>query len=514
MDSFGVEGDHQADTTVLKAVFLPFISKSHLIRVVDKARIFAMHGVDVTIITTPANAAAFQTSIDHDSSRSRSIKTHIVPFPQVPGLPQGFERLDADTPQHLLPKIYQGLSILQEQFQQLFREMRPDFIVTDMYYPWSVDAAAELGIPRLVCNGGSYFAQSAVNSIELFSPQAKVDSNTETFLLPGLPHEVEMTRLQLPDWLRGAPNEYTYLMKMIKDSERKSYGSLFNSFYELEGTYEEHYKKAMGTKSWSVGPVSLWVNQDASDKACRGDVKEGKGDGVVLTWLDSKTEDSVLYVSFGSMNKFPKTQLVEIAHALEDSGHDFIWVVGKIEEGEGGADFLREFEKKVKEKNRGYLIWGWAPQLLILEHPAVGAVVTHCGWNTVMESVNASLPLATWPLFAEQFFNEKLVVDVVKIGVPVGVKEWRNWNEFGDEVVKREDIGKAIAFLMGGGDESLEMRKRVKVLSGATKKAIQVDGSSYTKLKELIEELKSIKLQKVNNKLMEAVALEHHHHHH
>jgi len=497
MESFGVKVETE---TMLKAVFLPFISKSHLIFVVDIARLFAMHGVDVTIITTPANAAIFQTSIDRDSSRGRSIRTHVVKFPQVPGLPQGMESFNADTPKDIISKISQGLTILQEQFSQLFRDMKPDFIVTDMFYPWSVDVADELGIPRLICIGGSYFAHSAMNSIEQFEPHAKVKSNSENFLLPGLPHNVEMTHLQLPDWLR-APNGYTYLMKMIKDSERKSYGSLFDTYYDIEGTYEDYYKIAMGSKSWSVGPVSLWMNKDDSDKAGRGHGKEEDEEGV-LKWLDSKKDDSVLYVSFGSMNKFPTPQLVEIAHALEDSSHDFIWVVRKIEDAEDGdGGFLREFEKRMKERNKGYLIWGWAPQLLILEHAAIGAVVTHCGWNTIMESVNAGLPLATWPLFAEQFFNERLLVDVLKIGVAVGAKEWRNWNEFGDDVVKREDIGKAIGLLMGGGEECLEMRKRVKAIGGAAKKAIEVGGSSYAKLKELIEELNSFKLGKVNNKL-------------
>ncbi|KAL2337466.1 hypothetical protein Fmac_011912 [Flemingia macrophylla] len=486
----------------LKAICLPFVSTSHLIPVVDIARLFAMHGVDVTIITTTANATIFQSSIDRDCARGHSIRTHVVKFPfaQV-GLPEGVESFNSNTPQDMVSKIYQGLSILQEHYQQLFHDMHPDFLFTDMFYPWTVDAAAQLGIPRLIYVGGGYLAHSAQNSIEQFSPHTKVDSDTESFLIPGLPHELEMTRSQLPDWLR-APTGYTYLMKMMKDSERKSYGSLFNTFYELEGAYEEHYKKAMETKSWSVGPVSFWVNQDASDKADRGNGKEGQQGEGWLTWLDSKTENSVLYVSFGSMNKFPSPQLVEIAHALEDSRHDFIWVVrkkGESEDGDGN-DFLQEFEKRVRASNKGYLIWGWAPQLLILEHLAIGAVVTHCGWNTIMESVNAGLPMATWPLFAEQFYNEKLLAEVLRIGVPVGAKEWRNWNEFGNEVVKRDEIGKAIAVLMGSGEESLEMRRRAKALSDAAKKAIQVGGSSHNNMKDLIQELKSFKHQKISHK--------------
>ncbi|XP_061350249.1 soyasapogenol B glucuronide galactosyltransferase-like [Gastrolobium bilobum] len=173
---FDVEGQHHQ----LKAIFLPFVSTSHLIPVVDIARLFAMHGVDVTIIITPSNATIFQSSIDRDHSHGHSIRTHVVKFPSAQvGLPEGVESINIDTPQSMVSKIYQGLSILQEQYQQLFHDLKADFIVTDMFYPWSVDAAAELGIPRLIYVGGSYLAHSAQHSIEEFSPHTKVDSDTE-----------------------------------------------------------------------------------------------------------------------------------------------------------------------------------------------------------------------------------------------------------------------------------------------------------------------------------------------
>ncbi|KAK2431599.1 soyasapogenol B glucuronide galactosyltransferase [Trifolium repens] len=483
--------------TMLKAIFLPFISKSHLLFVVDMARLFAMHNVDVTIITTPANATLFQTSIDRDSSCGRAIRTHLVKFPQIPGLPHGLEIIDVDTPQVMSSKLYEGLLLLKDNFQEIIRDMKPDFIVTDMFYPWSVDVAAELGIPRLNCTGGSYFSHAARNCIEQFAPHVNVGSDYETFFLPGLPHKVEMTRSQLSDWVKDPNNDFGYWMKMIKDADKKSYGSLFRSFYELEGTYEEHYQRVTGTRSWSLGPVSIWVNQDDVDKANRGHGSKEEKENGVLKWLDSKKDNSVVYVSFGSMNKFPISQHIEIAHALEDSGYDFIWVVRKTTEegGEENGTILEEFEKRVKESNKGYLIWGWAPQLVILEHSAIGAVVTHCGWNTTLESVYAGLPMVTWPLFAEQFYNEKLLVDVLKIGVLVGTKEWKNWNEYGeDKVVKKDDIGKAIALLMDGGKQCLELRKRVSEFSDAAKKTIKVGGSSHTNLKQLLQELKSFKL--------------------
>ncbi|XP_027362649.1 soyasapogenol B glucuronide galactosyltransferase-like [Abrus precatorius] len=484
----------------LKAIFLPFLSTSHTIPLVYMARLFAMHGVDVTIITTAHNATIFQNSVDLDSTRGRSIRTHVVNFPaSTVGLPPGIEALNVNTPREMIPKVYMGLAILQPQFEQLFHDLQPDFIVTDMFHPWTADVAAKLGIPRLMFHGASYLALSAAHSVEQYAPHLNVQSDSEKFTLPDLPDKLEMTRLQLPDWLRS-PNPYTELMKTIKESEKRSYGSLFNSFYDLESAYYEHYKKVMGTKSWGLGPVSLWANQDDSDKSARGYVGERENEEQGwLKWLNSKPEKSVLYVSFGSMNKFPQSQLVEIAHALEDSGHCFIWVVRKNGEGENDGGFLEEFEERVKETNKGYLIWGWAPQLLILENPAIGGLVTHCGWNTVAESVNAGLPMVTWPLFAEQFFNEKLVVDVLRIGVGVGAKEWRNWNEFGSEVVKREDIGNAIALIMGGGKEDEDMRRRAKELSGAAKRAVKVGGSSHKNMVELVKDLKAIKLCKGQN---------------
>ncbi|XLR64245.1 hypothetical protein S83_014917 [Arachis hypogaea] len=481
----------------LRAIFVPFLSTSHIIPLVDMARLFAMHDVDVTILTTSHNATIFQKSIDLDSARGRPIRTHCLKFPaSMVGLPAGVEAFNVDTRKDMLPKIFMGLAILQPEMESLFQQLNADFIVTDMFYPWSVDAAAKLGIPRIMFHGASYLARSELHSVQHYKPYLKVDSDSEKFVLPGLPHELEMTRLQIPEWVR-TPNLYTELMRTIAESEKRSYGSLFNSFYELESDYYVHYKKVMGTKSWGLGPVSLWANQDASDKAARGQTKtesQEEEEGW-LKWLNTKPENSVLYVSFGSMNKFPNSQLVEIGHALEGSRNNFIWVVRKNEE-EGGGSFLEEFEKRVRKSGKGYLIWGWAPQLLILENAAIGGLVTHCGWNTVVESVNAGLPMVTWPLFAEHFFNEKLVVDVLRIGVPVGAKEWRNWNEFGSEVVSREDIGKAIASLMGGREEDSEMRKRAKKLSVEAKKAIKVGGSSHNNILELIQELHSLKLSK------------------
>ena len=500
MEFSGVEGESEK----LKAIFLPFITPSHLVPVVDIARIFAMHGVDVTIITTPENAAVFQSSVDRDASRGSSIRTHHVKLPHVPGLPEGVETINLSTSRDTASILFETLTkTLQTQFPQLFHQFKPDFIVSDMFYSWSVDAAAEFGIPRLIYVGGTYFSHCAMDSLERFEPHKKVDSEDQSFLIPGLPYNLQMTRSQIPERFK-TPNSFSEIMNRVKESEKRSYGSLLKSFYAFEGPYEELYREIMGTKSWNVGPISSWVNRDASDKSSRGHGKEVEEGW--LSWLDSKQKGSVVYVCFGSMkSSFSGSQIAEIAHGLEDCGHDFIWVVGEIDEGQSRA-LVEEFEKRVEASKKGYLIWGWAPQLLILEHPAVGGMVTHCGMNTVIETVDAGLPMVTWPLFAEQFFNERLLVDVLKIAVAVGAKECKDWGDFGNEIVGREKIAEAIGLLMGGGEECEEVRKRVKALSEEAKKAIQIGGSSYNSLKDVIQEMKSLKLEKLNSKVEEPVA--------
>uniref|UniRef100_A0A803KVF4 Uncharacterized protein n=2 Tax=Chenopodium quinoa TaxID=63459 RepID=A0A803KVF4_CHEQI len=114
-------------------------------------------------------------------------------------------------------------------------------------------------------------------------------------------------------------------------------------------------------------------------------------------------------------------------------------------------------------EGKGLIIRGWAPQVLILDHEAIGAFVTHCGWNSTLEGKSCGVSMVTWPVFAEQFLNEKLVVEILKTGVGVGVGVVKQWNIMVEGNVKWEDIKEAIRKVMVG-EEALEMRSRAKKL--------------------------------------------------
>jgi len=118
-----------------------------------------------------------------------------------------------------------------------------------------------------------------------------------------------------------------------------------------------------------------------------------------------------------------------------------------------------------RTRARGLVIIGWGLQVILMHH-SIGGFMTHYGWNSTLESVSAGVLMRARPHFAEQFLNEKLIVDVLKVGVSVGVKAPSTWGADTDEVlVKNCDIQRAVQSLMDDSEEAEERRNRAKEFS-------------------------------------------------
>ncbi|KAL2455599.1 UDP-glycosyltransferase 73B4 [Abeliophyllum distichum] len=465
----------EAESPTVNIFFFPFVGGGHLIPMIDLARLFASHGVKATIITIPNEATVFQKSIDRDQQSGLDINFHVLQLPPDTSL----QTVDMSAP----PMT--DTSILQEPLKQLLIQRRPDCIVTDTFHRWVADVIDAIGIPRIIFNGNCCFARCCDENIKRFSPHTEVASDTELFVMPDLPDKIELTRSQLPIFVRTG----TEFPGKSTRAEQNSFGQVVNSFYALEPAYVDYFRNVIGKKAWLVGPVSL-CNRNLEDKAARGQ-KATIDENSCLNWLDSKKPNSVLYVSFGSLARLSPTQLYEIALGLESAGHPFVWVVGKILDDKGKENcFPDGFEERILNSKMGLIIKGWAPQLLILEHESVGGFMTHCGWNSTLEGVCAGVPMITWPLSAEQFYNEKLVTEVLKIGIQVGSEEWASWNMERKTVVAKEKVEAAVVRLMGAGDEVMEMKRRAKVLAEEAKRAVEADGSSFNDVDALINEIK------------------------
>ncbi|KAI8549959.1 hypothetical protein RHMOL_Rhmol06G0066100 [Rhododendron molle] len=473
----------------LNALFLPYFITSHMTPLVDTAVLFASRpGVAVTILTTPSNALMFQPSVDRAASAGHRITFHTIKFPAAEvGLPEGIENYGSVASRGMIPKVSLAISLLREPMAQAIRDLRPHCIVSDVMDPWTVDIAEELNIPRLILSTTNCFSECVYYQLKIHKPYEKVRSDSESFVVPGLPDEIEMTSAQLEDYLKTPEDSGNSgeLMNQIEDAETRSYGIVFTSYSEIEPEYVQHSKNVMGRKSWHVGLPSLILGKESETNEERHRC---------LYWLDNQQPGSVLYVSFGSLIRFPDTQFFEIALALEESGRPFVWVVRKI--GKTGEkedeDWLPEgFRERVLESNKGLMMREWAPQISILAHPAIGGFLTHCGWNSAMEGMAAGVPLITCPLLAEQFYNEKLITRVLKIGVEVGSGVWNRSPQILSPVVGKDKIAKAVSRLMDGSEEAEEIRRQAKEVSVMMKKSVEEGGSSSSDLNSLIEELKA-----------------------
>lgn len=468
--------------------FFPFMAHGHMIPTIDMAKLFASRGVKATIVTTPLNEPLVSRTIQRSKDLGFDINIKTIKFPAVEvGLPEGCENADSitshETQGEMTTNFFMATTMLQQPLEKLLQECHPDCLIADMFLPWTTDAAAKFGIPRLVFHGISCFSLCTSDCLNRYKPYKKVSSDSELFVVPELPGDIKFTSKQLPDYMKqNVETDFTRLIQKVRESSLKSYGIVVNSFYELESDYANFFKE-LGRKAWHIGPVSL-CNREFEDKAQRG--KEASVDEhECLKWLDSKKPNSVVYICFGTVANFSDSQLKEIAIALEASGQQFIWVVRKDKKAKDKEEWLPEgFEKRMESK--GLIIRGWAPQVVILDHEAVGGFVTHCGWNSTIEGIAAGKPMVTWPVSAEQFFNEKLVTDVLKIGVAVGVQQWVT--VYGDKITSGA-VEKAVTRIMTG-EEAKEMRSRVEALGGMAKRAIEEDGSSYSNLNALIEELR------------------------
>ncbi|CAK8577458.1 unnamed protein product [Lathyrus sativus] len=474
----------------LHIFFFPFMGHGHMIPAIDMAKLFASKGVKTTIVTTPLNKPTISKAIQHFKNHSNNIHIQTINFPCVEvGLPEGCENLDLVPSPLEAPAFFKATRLMQEPFEELLLQQQPHAIVADMFFPWTTDSAAKLGIPRIVFHGTSLFYLCVSQCLKKHEPYKNVTSDTELFLIPDLPGNIKMTNLQMPSPVtKDDPvnQGFAKIFREIRESEEKSYGVIVNSFYELEGVYADFYSEVVGIKNWHIGPFSV-QNRDKEEEITSYRGKEASIDKhECLKWLGTKDVNSVVYLCFGSTTHFLDSQLREIAIGLEASGKDFIWVVRRKKE--EVEEWLPEgFEERMEGK--GLIIRGWSPQTLILEHEAIGAFVTHCGWNSTLEGVVAGVPMVTWPVAAEQFYNEKLVTEVLKIGVPVGVKKWVRF--YGDKI-ESDAVEKGVRRVMEG-DEGEEMRNRVKVLAQNAKKAVGEGGSSYSQLNALLEELSSVR---------------------
>ncbi|XP_010505227.1 PREDICTED: UDP-glycosyltransferase 73C5-like [Camelina sativa] len=484
----------------LHFVLFPFMAQGHMIPMVDISRLLAQRGVMVTIVTTPLNARRFKNVLNRAIESGLPINLVQLKFPyEEAGLQEGQENIDSlETMERMVP-FFRATNLLEEPVQKLIEEMspRPSCLISDICLPYTSKIAKKFNIPKIVFHGLGCFCLLCVHVVRKNREILEnLKSDEEYFTVPNFPDRVELTRTQVPV-ATYVPAEWREFLDDSVEADKTSYGVIINTFQELEPDYVKDFKEVRSGKAWTIGPVSL-CNKAGADKAERGNKSDIDQDEC-LKWLDSKEPASVLYVCLGSICNLPLSQLKELGLGLEESQRPFIWVIRGWEKYKELVEWFLESRFEERIKDRGLIIKGWSPQVLILSHHSVGGFLTHCGWNSTLEGITAGLPLLTWPLFADQFCNEKLVVQVLKTSVRAGVEKPMKWGE--EEkigvLVDKEGVKKAVEELMGESDDAKERRRRAKELEELAHKAVDEGGSSHSNITFLLQDI--MQLAQSNN---------------
>ncbi|KAL6839415.1 hypothetical protein ACP4OV_030685 [Aristida adscensionis] len=459
-------------------VIFPFMAKGHMLPLFHLAAALSTHHRDlrVTLVTTPGNAAFARGRLP------ASVDLVELPFPSLPPLPAGVESTDAVPCPSLHLTFLRATALLRAPFAGFLASLPspPLALVSDFFLGFTHAAARDAGVRRVVFNGMSCFA-SAICKALAASPPAGGYAPGAVFHVPGMPEHVVVAAEEVPYGVakRGDPgNPVTrFFVDEIGDSDVRSWGVLVNSFAALDKDYvaplESFYQP--GVRAWLAGPMFL----AAGDTPEREEEEEQDPEGC-LAWLDERAArpGSVVYVSFGTQAHVADEQLDEMAHGLVRSGHAFLWAVRS-----------NTWSPPVDVGPGGLVVRGWVPQKSVLAHRSVGGFVSHCGWNSVMESLAAGKPMLAWPMNAEQHLNARHVADVVGAGVRIGVED--DGKVVVVDVVGRAEVEKKVRRLMDAdGEAGKRMRARATWAQQAAKCAVSEGGASRVALQELLDELR------------------------
>ncbi|EOX95757.1 UDP-Glycosyltransferase superfamily protein [Theobroma cacao] len=452
---------------------LPSPGMGHLIPLVEFAkRLVHQHNFTVTFVipTDGSPSKAQKSTLD---SLPSSIDSVFLPPVDLSDLPEGskIETVISLTVARSLPFIRDALKSLAARTKLVG-------LVVDLFGTDAFDVAREFNVSPYI-----FFPSTAMTlSLFLYLPKLDQMVSCEYRDLPEMvriPGCIPIYGNQLLDPTQDRKNDsYKWLLHHTK-RYRLAEGIMVNSFVDLEGGAIKALQDKEPGKP-PIYPVGPLVNVDSSSKA------DGSG---CLKWLDGQPHGSVLYVSFGSGGTLSYNQINELALGLEMSQQRFLWVVRSPNDQVANATFFSvqsqqdpfDFLPKgflERTKGRGLVVPSWAPQAQVLSHGSTGGFLTHCGWNSALESVVNGVPLIAWPLYAEQKMNAVMLAEDIKVALRAKPNE--------NGLVCRDEIAKAVKGLMEG-EEGKGVRNRMKDLKEAAAKVLSENGSSGKALSEVAQ---------------------------
>jgi hypothetical protein len=436
--------------------------------------------LSLTVLLMPAPTAQAASDIAAHVRREEDggidIRFHHLPHVQLPTDHTGIEEFVSRIVQLHVPHIGSAISGLTCPAAAL---------VVDIFCTPALDVSRELAVPAYV-----YFTSSAtLLALLLRSPTLHEEVEVEfeemegAVDVPGLP-PVPPSFLPRTMLDRKIPTYtwFVYTGRRFMEAD----GIIVNTAAELEPGVLAAIAGGRCTRGlhtptvYPIGPA-ISISQPTTEQGHE-----------CVRWLDSQPPASVLFLCFGSKGSLSTSQVLEIANGLERSGHRFLWVLrglpGDTSHGVRDptdanlAEVLPEgFLEKTKELG---LVWPKrAPQKEILAHASIGGFVTHCGWNSILESLWFGVPMLPWQLDADQHLNAFALAHDMGVAVPLEADRKR------DNYVEAPELERAVRSLMGGGEEGRKAKEKAMEMKLVCRNAVEQSGSSYASLERLSSDL-------------------------
>ncbi|XP_050221724.1 UDP-glycosyltransferase 88A1 [Mercurialis annua] len=460
-------------------VLYPTPAIGHLISMVELGKLIVSYNssisIHILILEAPYNAGSTSSYIATVSATFPSIKFHHLPTLTLPS---------TDTKHHetlTFELIRLSNHNVHTTLLSILETYAINAFIIDFFCAYSLSVATKLNIP------GYFFFTSGVSFLATFLNLPTIHQNTTKSFkdlntnldVPGVPL-FPASYMPLP-MLDRSDKVYDSFLDSSKCFP-KSAGIIVNSFELLEPQAVKAISDGSCISDATTPPLYCIGPLIAVGNATSEIVPD------CLTWLDSQPSKSVVFLCFGSLGLFSKEQLSEIAIGLEKSGQRFLWVVrnppsnhqklATSAQSDPDLESLLPDGFLARTKQRGLVVKSWAPQVAVLNHDSVGGFVTHCGWNSVLEAVCAGVPLIAWPLYAEQKFNKVLLVEEIKIALPM--------NELENQFVTAVEVEKRVSELMDS-ESGNSVRERVIAMKKAAAEALSEGCSSRIALSKLTE---------------------------
>ncbi|KAK2973218.1 hypothetical protein RJ640_024505 [Escallonia rubra] len=489
---------------------VPFHGQGHLFPCMELCKHLSSRNFKTTLVIRSNLSSSVPSSFRHHHPLIEVAEIASTspssPPPPPPDMAAGPGSGDGPKGKHHDQELAEGIeSFLKDKLEEPKRT-RPACAVVDVMMSWSKEIFAKFGVPSvsLFTSG----ACSAAMEYAAWKAHAEDLKPGETRIIPGLPEDMVLTYSDLkgrpprhndghggplgphgpggpkfgpprmpddgphgaghggpPDGGPPGPGQPPPWLNEVEDS----IALFINTCDDLEGPFIDQIANHVGKPVWGVGPLlpeKYWKSAGSliHDGELRSNRQSNYTEEEIIRWLDSKPHASVIYIAFGSEVGPTLEEYAQLANALGESDTRFIWVIqpnaghrgpppglfGDKPSSDAKEEGYHPHGLDGKVGDRGLVIRGWAPQLLILSHPSTGGFLSHCGWNSTVEAVGRGVPILAWPIRGDQIYNAKLVVCHLKVGYMVSTGEGQS------EMVKKEDIVQGMEKLMA--DEEVHER--------------------------------------------------------